>query len=313
MTEPERAVRVLLMSTQVCVADNCRRTDIKARDLCGTHYDRWYVGQQRGTPVAPRVSFGASKCQAEECDQPASVRSDGRITCRMHEARYQRHGSYDKKPAGAPKRGISYKGICSIVGCNVEARSKASGLCEKHYHRQRKHGDPLITKRRVAEDMTVDSLLANTEAGTSENGTQDCQLWSGRIDKEGYGYEYDAALHRAGKQGTVYVHRRIYELIYGTESIEGLTIDHRCHDPNRCSRGPQCPHRRCINPEHLVPETRAMNARRHSPIQRELAFADTDDPGKAAEFIRARMFKPCGHLYPKYGPTCTCDQKEKSA
>jgi len=36
----------------------------------------------------------------------------------------------------------------------------------------------------------------------------------------------------------------------------GMTIDHSCHDPRFCQGGDECPHRKCINLDHLRLATR---------------------------------------------------------
>lgn len=33
---------------------------------------------------------------------------------------------------------------------------------------------------------------------------------------------------------------------------DGMHIDHVCHDPETCTAGDQCPHRRCVNPHHIA-------------------------------------------------------------
>lgn len=43
---------------------------------------------------------------------------------------------------------------------------------------------------------------------------------------------------------------------------EGMVIDHLCHDPDECDLGPKCPHRSCVNPAHLKPETNHANCMR---------------------------------------------------
>jgi HNH endonuclease len=43
---------------------------------------------------------------------------------------------------------------------------------------------------------------------------------------------------------------------------EGMVIDHLCHDPDECDLGPKCPHRSCVNPAHLKPETNHANSMR---------------------------------------------------
>lgn len=85
-----------------------------------------------------------------------------------------------------------------------------------------------------------------------ENG---CWVWLWYIDERGY------ARIRQGK-GTARAHRVYYERKHGPIP-DGLVIDHRCHNEDTsCAGGPTCPHRRCVNPDHLEPVTGLVNARR---------------------------------------------------
>lgn len=78
----------------------------------------------------------------------------------------------------------------------------------------------------------------------------DCVPWTGRINEHGYG---TIGVHLA--------HRRVWEQANGPIP-EGLTLDHRCHDPRVCTLGRECPHRRCVNLDHLELCTPADNKAR---------------------------------------------------
>jgi hypothetical protein len=69
-----------------------------------------------------------------------------------------------------------------------------------------------------------------------------CWLWTGYIDRDGYGL-----ITFMGK--TRRAHRLTYELL--TASIpDGLTIDHLCRE------------RSCVNPDHLEPVSQGVNVMR---------------------------------------------------
>lgn len=84
-----------------------------------------------------------------------------------------------------------------------------------------------------------------------------CWHWTGVVDKQGYG--------RVGYKGrkSETIQRAVYDCFVGPIPA-GLHVDHTCHnaDPD-CLNTTECMHRRCGNPEHLEPVTRAENTRRN--------------------------------------------------
>lgn len=85
-----------------------------------------------------------------------------------------------------------------------------------------------------------------------------------------------------GTWGTKLAHRRVWENERGPIPV-GMTIDHTCHDPQACKLGNLCPHRRCVNIEHMELVTAAENRRRsgshgdnitHCPRNHEYAGAN---------------------------------------
>lgn len=85
----------------------------------------------------------------------------------------------------------------------------------------------------------------------------ECWPWTGpRMKKSGYGRVGGHSPRRT------YAHRWMYEQMYGPIPT-GMTVDHECHNDDRmCRGGIACPHRLCINPEHLGLATLGENTRR---------------------------------------------------
>jgi hypothetical protein len=86
-----------------------------------------------------------------------------------------------------------------------------------------------------------------------------CWQWDRFINPEGYG-----TTSYRGRRGTL-AHRAMYLELVGPIAA-GMTLDHRCHNEDTtCAGGPPCPHRRCVNPAHLVPATTEDNSSRQAP------------------------------------------------
>jgi hypothetical protein len=131
---------------------------------------------------------------------------------------------------------------CSVAGCNRPARAK--GWCLPHYKRARRWGDPL--------GSAVVPLVERFVAKVDRRGPDECWPWTSTLDGDGYG-----VISVGRGSSNVRAHRLAYFLAVGPTE---LTLDHRCHTRDlSCPGGPTCPHRRCANPAHLEPTTRADN------------------------------------------------------
>lgn len=101
--------------------------------------------------------------------------------------------------------------------------------------------------------------IADRIAGKFEIQESGCWMWTASLQNAGYG-------QFGVRVGETYIprgaHRVMYELTVGPIPA-GMDLDHICHteDPT-CFAGVKCPHRRCVNPDHLEPVTRKENARR---------------------------------------------------
>lgn len=89
----------------------------------------------------------------------------------------------------------------------------------------------------------------------TSGGPDACHPYTGSIDKGGYG---QISVGARGERKVYRTHRVAYEALVGPIP-EGHDIGHKCHDADPDCPGGVCPHRRCGNGRHLLPETRAVN------------------------------------------------------
>jgi hypothetical protein len=80
-----------------------------------------------------------------------------------------------------------------------------------------------------------------------------CREWAGKVTAKGSG-------HTTLKGKAIGAHRLAYLLFKGSVA-PGLQVDHTCHTKD-CDLAAACPHRRCVNPDHLEAVTAAENVRR---------------------------------------------------
>ena len=93
--------------------------------------------------------------------------------------------------------------------------------------------------------MTPDDLTrtVRTKISLCPDEGCDCWLWTGALDRSGYG-----SFKLKGKVRII--HRYVYEHFYGPIGSD-LTVDHLCQG-----------HRNCVNPEHFELVDRSTNSTR---------------------------------------------------
>lgn len=139
-----------------------------------------------------------------------------------------------------------YDPVCSFPGCG--RKHNARGLCGPHGAMQRR-GEPLRALQSRTGPLptpAVDRFAPKVALAASG-----CMEWIGSITAGGYG----TFIAEAGREvkGETLAHRWSYEYHVGPIPA-GLDIDHLCRN------------RRCVNPDHLEPVTRAENIRRATAL-----------------------------------------------
>ncbi|MEU4703396.1 hypothetical protein [Nonomuraea dietziae] len=102
--------------------------------------------------------------------------------------------------------------------------------------------------------MVMERVLDNLAPGLTPEHRPElgpCAQWTGTVNDAGY-----AILWIAKRK--LFVARWVYEHANGP-LLPGLEPDHLCHDPDYCTPGPNCPHRRCVELAHLEAVTRREN------------------------------------------------------
>lgn len=125
--------------------------------------------------------------------------------------------------------------LCTVDGCDRAHYGR--GCCKRHWHRLYRNGDPLAG--RSFQDASASERF---DRFIDKTGT--CWLWTGAIDRDGYGQFWsDGAMVKA--------HRFAHELHVGPVP-DDLTIDHLCRVRN------------CVNPAHLEAVTIQVNLSRRA-------------------------------------------------
>jgi len=126
--------------------------------------------------------------------------------------------------------------ICSIPGCGKPEKVKSRQLCNLHYRRFQRHGDP--TAGMAVQVPSADKIkwLEDHVAHTS----QECLIWPFALNGDGYG------TLNVGRQRQK-AHRLMCEFAHGPTPDASLDCAHSCGN------------RPCVNPKHLRWATRLEN------------------------------------------------------
>lgn len=124
----------------------------------------------------------------------------------------------------------------------------------------------------------------------------DCWRWRGAL-RRGYG-----TFWLNGRN--VQAHVVAYTALIG-KVPDGFQLDHVCHDPRLCQLADDCPHRACVNPDHLQVATHRSNSLRSGNPMAGFARATFCKNGH--EFTMANTY-----LRPTGGRTCKACATERA-
>jgi hypothetical protein len=83
-----------------------------------------------------------------------------------------------------------------------------------------------------------------------------CWEFTGSVTSRGYGSI------GSGRKGRTILTHQLAVIARDGSLPDGMTVDHSCHDSLTCTDNATCPHKRCVNPDHLVVMTSGDNTRR---------------------------------------------------
>lgn len=114
--------------------------------------------------------------------------------------------------------------ICGNESCKKEVKQLRKGLCQACYRRQIRNG---TTEYKTVPSLSIELI---TEKTVRDN---DCLIWQGAIDKDGYPRYYDPTVRVETGDGLVYVRRWLLD------AEKGSIVE------DSCSK------KLCVNKDHL--------------------------------------------------------------
>lgn len=116
----------------LCSVPECCKP-ARARGWCKLHWKRW---RQHGDPNAGAYRPLDCRCSVAGCDRTPKRWWKKKLTvCDLHWRRL-----YSTGTAQIREDKFSSWVQCSVDGCDKDARSPKSGMCEMHYYRLRRNG-----------------------------------------------------------------------------------------------------------------------------------------------------------------------------
>lgn len=171
------------------------------------------------------------KCSMEDCKRASHALG----FCKKHYERFRVTGT-----AASSLRSMDRereKGVCSVDGCEKRDGRFTRGMCNMHYLRKVKHGDP-NTLRQVPNGTLAQWLKQHVNYVEP-----DCLEWPFGRDPSGY------SSHCRLEGRAVRGHRAMCILVHGKPPFPKAEAAHSCGNG----------HLGCVNPTHLSWKTHAEN------------------------------------------------------
>ena len=130
------------------------------------------------------------------------------------------------------------RSVCKVDGC--DRFIVGSRLCNLHYRRMRRHGDPLGGRKTYYGEVAT--FLREVLSAVSD----ECIPWPFAVNGNGYG-----SIGPYETYGTKYPHVYVCEQAHGPKPTERSIA---CHAPVICHN------RLCVNPAHIRWATHSENA-----------------------------------------------------
>lgn len=161
----------------------------------------------------------SDNCKVVRCKKPYSKRK----LCNHHYRILRESGSLQ---VSSSETMVVPTTPCSIEDCTKTTVGR--GLCSRHYGRNYKFGDPLLSR-----DPSIPEKTDDERFWEKVDKSGDCWLWLGAVDEWGKGkFTYDGKLRMA--------HRYAYTRHHDVKLTKGELIRQLCKEPS------------CVRPEHLA-------------------------------------------------------------
>lgn len=187
--------------------------------------------------LIPRVAITAAQRRSISSDPRPIVQIAADFGINAGQvAKLRALGVDQAEPMGAPPTGMQ----CAVKACNENAVHL--GLCTDHWRRCKDYGAPTLIEPNRGR---WNALPASERLIAKIRVEEDCWMWTGFTDKDGYG-------RMRAKIGGVLIHKAhtVSHTLHTGELVpKGMVIMHSCDRPG------------CVNPDHLRVGTYLENSR----------------------------------------------------